>query len=411
MGKYSPSKLLALAELFETKAKCLVSDRFWALTVIAQTSDETNIPGITLRHQIKSLTHTSPTNEDWSNWLNANSTVIGRMAWGSWSFNDQRSSYHYRDDGKVAYLTSNQGLPSREFEVDQSSVLSASGPIPPLWLYVGKEGTGNVPIPRELGHDAWLVEGLSQIIGGGTSQAAQFLLENKKKIDSIRRSFETSDPKYLGGGADGAAFDIGGGKVLKVFRDKVSYTKALLAFDRLHKSPSLAKTEAMIYDIGILGHYSRYQDEPGQDVYYYIMEKMKPIRDYYDDWYSVPVSKILSAIAEHISSTKNSKLRALKKAISDPTKEEAIRAAVKEESRQLAASLLQKPEIKQAVQNVTQKITALKPNWLELYIEEVIMKYLTGRTDLHMGNLGVTTYGELRYYDPAYGSHESEINI
>jgi hypothetical protein len=44
----------------------------------------------------------------------------------------------------------------------------------------------------------------------------------------------------------------------------------------------------------------------------------------------------------------------------------------------------------------------LRAGWLELLCEEIIMKLLTGREDLHIGNLGVTAQGELRYFDPQF---------
>jgi hypothetical protein len=53
----------------------------------------------------------------------------------------------------------------------------------------------------------------------------------------------------------------------------------------------------------------------------------------------------------------------------------------------------------------------LKDNWLRLYIEEIIVKYLTSRTDLHLGNLGITNSGELRYFDPSYGNWVSKLNL
>ena len=44
----------------------------------------------------------------------------------------------------------------------------------------------------------------------------------------------------------------------------------------------------------------------------------------------------------------------------------------------------------------------LKDNWLENLIEEIIHKINTGRTDLHTGNIGVTNYGQLRFFDPVF---------
>jgi hypothetical protein len=38
------------------------------------------------------------------------------------------------------------------------------------------------------------------------------------------------------------------------------------------------------------------------------------------------------------------------------------------------------------------------------------MKFLTSRGDLHLGNLGLTGYGDFRYYDPAHGSHTEHLN-
>lgn len=54
--------------------------------------------------------------------------------------------------------------------------------------------------------------------------------------------------------------------------------------------------------------------------------------------------------------------------------------------------------------------TLLRGNWLVKFIEEIILKYLTGRGDLHLGNLGVTNQGNFRYFDPAYTGWENRIN-
>ncbi len=398
MGKYTPDKLIALAHRFEK---------------LAQTDLERHL-SYSLMRQVKSLTRTNPTSEQWMNWLNANKTVLGDdLAQGYWEYNDQRSSYLPLSGRESAYITTSQDPPYPEFERKSFAMLSASPPIPTLWLQIGSTVYESTPsVPPELGHYAWLIEGIRQIMGGSTQEIAEFLLKNRAKIDRVRRAFETQTPKYLGGGADGAAFDIGGGKVLKLFRDDISYEKAKLAFDRLHKSPSLAKTEAMIYDVGVLGRMFNRPEDPnsGSVVYYYIIEMMKPIRELFGGRWEIPVQRILVGIADRLNRIKESKLRALKLAIHDPDKSDLIRKVVKEEAHQMAEEIKRDPELKYRVRESEQTLTNLKPNWLELYVEEVIMKYLTGRTDLHMGNLGVTNYGELRYYDPAYGGHESAIN-
>ena len=60
---------------------------------------------------------------------------------------------------------------------------------------------------------------------------------------------------------------------------------------------------------------------------------------------------------------------------------------------------------------IEDKIPTLRRSWLVSYIEEVMTKFITGRGDLHMGNLGVTSYGDLRYYDPTHEDWTHSINV
>jgi len=39
---------------------------------------------------------------------------------------------------------------------------------------------------------------------------------------------------------------------------------------------------------------------------------------------------------------------------------------------------------------------------LQKFIEEIVIKSLTGRTDFHTGNFGVTNNGYIKCFDPAY---------
>lgn len=398
MGKYTPDSLLVFAYRFQK---------------LAQSGLE-NMPDPSFIRKMKALTGVDPTPEQWKYWLDANRTVIGGLLNNYWSVFDTRSIYCNIGD-QSAYITIDSKAPHRDFEPSSVAILKASSPLPPLWLQIGKvdyDAKREPPSPT-LGHYAWLIDGISKVMGYAPQRdMVRFVTDNKTKIDSVRRLFQTQQPKYLGGGADGAAFDIGGGKVLKIFRDNISYEKALLAFDRLHKSPELAKTEAMIYDVGTLGRFGGDPGDPqsGSPVYYYIIETMKTLRDVFGDWSNIPLRGILEFIAGRIDAIKGTKLKVLKKDINDPEKAPLIRKIVKEEAAKLAAEIKDEDFLKPKISRMEQQIPTLKDNWLELYVEEVIMKYLTGRTDLHMGNIGVTHYGELRYFDPAYGGHESEIN-
>lgn len=417
MGKYNSNKLLSLAGLFETKANCFASDRFWALTVLAQANVGPDLPD-RFKRALGILINANPTDEEWKNWYEANKTVLADFPTKHWNTEYKHiwTQLTYGSEEVLAFIALNSQPPSNNFEASSVSILRASGSIPPLWLQVGKYIRGFDPqnvLEPGLAHEEWLVHGLKVLMYRATpEQIKNFLKDNKKTIDRIRKSFYTSNPKYLGGGADGATFDIGEGRVLKLFRDETSYEKALEAFHRLHGKHPTAKTEAMIYDVGILGDFLKYPDDPDSSVpiYYYIMEKMRTLMSFYKDWYNIPLAKILSATAEDIYRNKETKWNKLKNLFDDPSKGRLIRQIVRDEARKLAVHMRHKPELRKAIEQMKQDVPSLKENWLELYIEEVMIKYLTGRTDLHMGNIGVTGYGELRYYDPTYGKRPY-INI
>lgn len=52
----------------------------------------------------------------------------------------------------------------------------------------------------------------------------------------------------------------------------------------------------------------------------------------------------------------------------------------------------------------------LRKNWLRTLIEEIAVKYLTQRGDLHLGNIGITNYGDFRYFDSAHPRWQNYIN-
>jgi hypothetical protein len=90
-----------------------------------------------------------------------------------------------------------------------------------------------------------------------------FIFDNKDILNKIRRSF-SSEPVKLGAGAYGTAYGIGGGKILKIFTDEFGFKKSIEAME------SGRDIEARIYEVGKIGKIK-------YDLYYYIMEKMRPI--------------------------------------------------------------------------------------------------------------------------------------
>jgi hypothetical protein len=176
--------------------------------------------------------------------------------------------------------------------------------------------------------------------------------------------------------------------------------------ERLHKTPQLAKTEAMIYDAGELGTLNT--PRFSGSIYYYIQEKMTPIRALGSEELLEALRKIIGVFASMFVREKY-RWEQLKTRMDEPGSAADIQTDVKKGAQRMATYV--KDRYAEDAGWVSSKIKDLNPNWLPLLAEEIIMKYLTGRTDLHLGNLGLTGYGELRYFDPAHSSWKSELNI
>lgn len=399
MRKYSATNLLAVTSLFEKQA----------LIILGQIKYEGDLSNTSFRYYIIKLTKTNPAPEQWNSWLDANRTVLGSLAREDWDGANERYAYceiWEGDERNYAYVTTTPSPPYDDFDIKSMAVLRSSPPFPTLWLYRGYLEKQINTLPPGLAHDTWLFQALREIAGEGYSQQsfAKFVADNKNTIDKVRRTFEKSNPIYLGGGSDGVAFDTGT-RVLKIFADSSSYEAAKAAFDRLHKNPVFAKTEAMIYDVGLLG-----KEEDFGNIYYYIIEKMKTIIDNFPNS-EVNIKDILNYVMYEIKSKRASKWKPLKNIFNDPNagqdKINFVQRQVVTAARNIAFELNSSQNF--IISKIEQDIP-VKGNWLQIYIEEIIMKYLTNRTDLHMGNLGVTPYGQLRYYDPAFTGHTSEIN-
>jgi len=364
----------------------------------------------------------SPSPEEWKRWAELNQSALGRVGqepWWNFAGESMSISMETLPDGRTPFFTiKNTSDPPEEhptspqvIKINQTSLLKGYGSIPNTWLFKGYEmyEAAEQPLPPDLMHDAFLASFILDVddhANADNFQAIrQFIKDNKVKIDKLRSSFRKS-PVYLGGGEDGSAFDIGGGAVLKVFKGEAGFRAALQAMERLHKTPQLAKTEAMIYDAGELGTLNT--PRFSGSIYYYIQEKMTPIRALGSEELLEALRKIIGVFASMFVREKY-RWEQLKTRMDEPGSAADIQTDVKKGAQRMATYV--KDRYAEDAGWVSSKIKDLNPNWLPLLAEEIIMKYLTGRTDLHLGNLGLTGYGELRYFDPAHSSWKSELNI
>jgi len=381
MNKWSLFKLLSLAQAYENSAyesRIKIPDR--------------------LKHSIEQLTNTKPSSEQWTSWIETNSTLLMSELTEN-SFNWRvRDNYIYvylytGEDSLCLVMSLDSAPPLQELntsEIVEHSILRASTPLPNLYLFTLERPKENKIIPPHLAHEAWLIEAIKYMGYGYYEQSMiDFININKSKIDYIRRSFQYP-PKELGGGADGLAFDIGKDRVLKVFKNRSAYNAAIAAINRLHTQPELSKTEAMIDDAGELKGY--FIGALNVSLFFYIIEKMIPV----DNPTFNSVSDKIVDISYYVQDSLYHEIVRLQSLFGKPEFLSAVKELVNSASNNI------KNKYSRSVNQIKKSIPQLREHWLENYIEEIIMKIITGRTDLHMGNLGVTSYGELRYYDPAY---------
>lgn len=254
----------------------------------------------------------------------------------------------------------------------------------------------------------WLAEALCELFdkqpnAGFNELFTAFVFENKSKIDKSLPSGVS--PTFLGIGSDGVVMDLGNGMVFKIFLNEGSYNHAVEAMERLHAEPDISKTEAMIYDAGALGMFS------GHKIYYYTMERMTPVKP------SKPNAKS-EEIMNHLHPIRSTIFNEIR---FDKRKWENLKELMlKKETRSEAISII-KSEISATVQLIKKENSEsvsffnnnsslqLKSSWLESFVEEIFMKFLTDRTDVHFGNLGVTNFGEFRYFDPSFEGSDNII--
>ncbi len=444
MKSYNSSQLLAWAEVFLDRTLKL-NVRCWALGSLVSLAQQEPLDPLPVEQRPAELVVDPRTslypkfrkelaylgilcpNDEWENWLSTNASVLGNLPTKYWTVDNQGQATYLSCEAlspssnkyQQIYISTSNVEPAR-IDVSSASHLKSVGRIPQLWMFSGEYvGEPSQPISSRVAHYNWLIQSISSITGGQFDfdfpvRAEAFVIGNRIKLDAIRKWF-SNEPKMLGGGSDGVAWDIGQRRVLKIFSDRIAYDHALQAVERLHNNPSLGKTEAMIYDLGEIGKFENYS------IFYYVMERMAPVTDI--SGLSQDLRQIVTDIVGKIykdrtfwQGIKKKDFKADGKQIQSEIKQAAARYAqeLKEKSARSIRQIEQvyeEAEVKMDEKNPKEHVVPLAENWLTALAEEVLAKYLTGRTDLHMGNLGVTAYGNFRYFDPAFEGWTSNVNM
>lgn len=307
-------------------------------------------------------------------------------------------------DNVKKYIDS-ESSDSKYFSYKEEHIIPAKGRIPKMYYAVldfyntlNKEDSNYATmfsLFKEAFDFMYLSINEKQIIDG--------IKNNISKINLIN-SFIKEKPSFLGAGADGVAYNIGDNLVLKFFTSSFPNEKIKESLDSLWSKNPIARSEIMIYDHGEM-------DFNGQTIYYSIMPKLDKI-DYDDD-----IHKIYFTIGELIMNLDNyGDLDNINNNLNNPNVMDLIKLIV----NKIEIEVLNM--FSEDFVNQIQKDNNFVSTWLAEYIEEVLVKFLTGRGDLHMGNIGIIDLnlkgigaGEsgrrLRYFDPSHENHEGKINI
>lgn len=328
----------------------------------------------------------------WNEWLDLNQTVLNAAEINVSSYWQTTPNYilTYSSIYDI-YITHDPDTISPYFNTQSSSILKNYKQIPKLFLIKGQRTQAHSSMPKDIAHYMFVASALNKHISFNNpddhESIREFIVSNKSKLDKIRSIF-SKEPQEIGSGADGIAYDIGNGFILKLFFSTNAYNHAVNAINRLHSNPTLGKTEAMIYDAGLIGDFRK------KPVYYYIIEKMETIRN---SEINYNVDNLITSLLDLIKNDINhwNTISGKMPKLNDNTFKKIILTFVEKYKQRL--SYICKEDISTINK---EKINVLQYNWLDLFIEEVILKILTRRADLHTGNIGITSSGYLRFFDP-----------
>lgn len=383
--------------------------------------------------------------EDVNQWLEINKDVLIPAQNYNWrqEFDDNRNQYFLLGTNNIlgdeAHITTSNVEPEFMKNIKVNSFIKGYRSIPNMWYWQGtysEEEVNPLLISINLSHNYYLVEAVEQLFGfdpanlGHIAMLDKFYEENEGKIKNIRKNF-SMNPKKLGSGIDGVAFKINSFQVLKIFKSEHVFKDALESINRLHQSPEIAGTEANIYDAGVLGNIFNHT------LYYYIIEYMKPVSKIGLDTDPVSATEAANFLNKDIINyivniikgnffetgvdwSKRSFWRDIKnkmanKEISNAEVKDVLKTSSEEISDYILLSI-DGIKLQKFIDFYQSQKLDLSDNWLQLLVEEIILKYLTNRVDFHLGNIGLVTSpskkGEgqkfnFRYFDPSHEGRQT----
>jgi hypothetical protein len=349
--------------------------------------------------------------KDIVSFVNQNEEILKKYSKYSWIESDYYPNYGLASIGRQgtkliqATLSIKKDPPSDDFELKEQFFLKGAGTVPNFYISIGYEISLTKEVPKQMAHEAWLVYSLHKLFAfNDTSLISNFFEQNKDKINKIRNMFSVGNQVALGEGQDGIGFDIGGNKVLKLFRSTSLFNKTKESLSALYKYPVIAKTEAMIYDVGILGQFEEFNGNK-HNVYYSVIQKMEKLPE--DIYFRTSIYAIASYIRNQEYKPVFDKLKLL---IKEKENHQAVKGIISNLVSKLVENI--KQDLKKDVDQIEFSIKDLDHKWLDDYVEEVVVKIITDRYDLHPGNMGLINYYDpaskgytlkFRYFDPFYG--------
>ena len=272
-------------------------------------------------------------------------------------------------------------------------------------------------ISKEVGSDAFIVQTLRKFFPFISNESIiNFYEENKAKINSLKRPpIFTMSPKLLGGGADGVAFKIGESYVLKLFTSRFAFLTSVEQLQSLHKADEFAGVEVMLYDAGVLGYCYPYDNlDDKRPIYYYIMELVKTFDEIKDRQIVQRIDLFARRVVDNIlyRQLRRQDVKDIKQYLIDGDRKDSImNQKVKDFMNEMynqAEDIVR--EDGYTMRDLTDYTmfcfeksgVKLQPDFMEKFIEEIVIKALTGRVDFHYGNLGITNNGYIKCFDPAY---------